>query len=150
MTCSPVLATRTAYRRCGLGREDSPFRPRTAHGQGWGGGVRDELCLTSTAAFLPPTCLLLSCSDVSDCHRPFSTMCIALCSANCLAQFALHVTLFLRTSTIPTASDCEEDFGDFPSEYKKIKRIIDWSISRRVDITIFSSEWNHNKNSTTF
>ena len=32
------------------------------------------------------TSLLFSCSDVSDCHRPFSTMCIALCCDNCLAQ----------------------------------------------------------------
>ena len=32
------------------------------------------------------TCLLLSCSDVSDCHRQFSIMCIARCPDNCLAQ----------------------------------------------------------------
>ena len=56
----------------------------------------------------------------------------------------------MRTSTITTVSDREEDFGFFPSEYKKIKRVIDCSISRRVDITIYSREWNHNKNSTTF
>ena len=45
------------------------------------------------------TCPLLSCSDVSDCHGPFSNMCIALCSddgwlkANQSAAF--HVTLFV-------------------------------------------------------
>ena len=57
----------------------------------------------------------------------------------------------VRTSTIPTMSDYEEDFGDFPSEYKEEpKRIIGWSISRRVDITIYSRKWNHNKNSSFF
>ena len=35
------------------------------------------------------TCPLLSCSDVSDCHRPFSIMCGALCSDNFLAQSQL-------------------------------------------------------------
>ena len=31
------------------------------------------------------TCPLLSCFDVSDCHKPFSIMCFAFCSDNCLA-----------------------------------------------------------------
>ena len=39
----------------------------------------------------------------------------------------------------------------FPSELQKwIKRIIGWSISRRVNICLFSRKWNHNKNSTIF
>ena len=43
------------------------------------------------------TCPLFPCFDVSDCHGPFSTMCIALCSDNFWLKanqsVALHVTL---------------------------------------------------------
>ena len=42
-------------------------------------------------------------------------------------------------------------FWWFPIRKQKwIKRIIGWSISRRVDIWLFSRKWNHNTNSTTF
>ena len=45
------------------------------------------LCVTGDHLFvISATCRLLSCSDASDCHRPFSTMCIAHCSDNFLAQ----------------------------------------------------------------
>ena len=30
----------------------------------------------------------------------------------------------VRTSTIPTMSDYEEDFGDFPSEYKEKESLV--------------------------
>ena len=44
-------------------------------------------CVTGDHLFvISATCPLLSCSDVSDCHSPFSVMCIALCSDHCLAQ----------------------------------------------------------------
>ena len=49
-------------------------------GVGGGGVTGDHIFLISA------TCPLLSCSDVSDFHRPFSTMCIALCAENYLAQ----------------------------------------------------------------
>ena len=48
-------------------------------------------------------------------------------------------------------SDYEEDFGDFPSGYKEeIKRIIDWSISRRADITKKQQEGITTKNPPLF
>ena len=38
----------------------------------------------------------------------------------------------MRTSTIPTMSDREEDSGDIHQHTKKMKRISGWSMSRRV------------------
>ena len=53
----------------------------------------DHLFVIST------TCPLFPCLDVSDCHGPLSTMCIALCSDNFSLKAnqseALHVTLFV-------------------------------------------------------
>ena len=53
------------------------------NGEEWANvmGVTGDLLFVISA-----TCPLLSCSDVGDCHAPFSTVCITLCSDDCLAQ----------------------------------------------------------------
>ena len=57
----------------------------------------------------------------------------------------------MRASTIPTMSDYEEDFGDFPSENKKeSKESLGWSISRRVDMTIYAGSGIKTKNPPLF
>ena len=45
-------------------------------------------CLSRATNFssILPLVLLLSCSDVSDCHSPFPSVCTALCFDCCLAQ----------------------------------------------------------------
>ena len=45
----------------------------------------------------------------------------------------------------------EEDLDDFPAENKeKTGRIYGWSTSRRVDRSMDSKKWDHDKDSTTF
>ena len=48
-------------------------------------------------------------------------------------------------------SDYEEDLDDFPADNTdKAAESFDWSISRRVDRLMDSTNWDHYKNSTTF
>ena len=58
---------------------------------GTGGGKEEKgeggRCVTGDHLFIiSATCSVLSWFAVNDCHSPFSVVCIALCSGNCLAQ----------------------------------------------------------------
>ena len=182
------------------------------------------------------TCLVLSCFDVSDCHSPFSVMCIAFCADACLAQghpVSLHswdvICVFCDEKGVHWGYPCNHHLPDpfvrviqekrknqcsfceflscvscIPSrtvytertyshpqsgsgacgfmkrrgscraqdpawvgivgecqqwpwgrswwlsswKQRKTGRVHGWSISRRVDTTIYSRRWNHNEDST--
>ena len=54
--------------------------------------------------------------------------------------------LSLKVSMMPLMNDYEEDVDDFPEENKKVWPDL-WSISRRVDRSIDSWKWDHDKKS---